>query len=359
MRLWPAMRWGCWAKCSFRILIFLMFALLALTLVATGIDEEVLSWSVSPLLVRRRNSELRTKAASFNSTSLLRKTPVFYHIANANMCRPEAPFLVSFVVTAPSNVEARRTIRKTWASVGEVEGHRVLSLFALGMAPSPEVQAHIEEESNKHGDIVQGLFMDTYRNLTLKTIMIMRWAITFCPHARYILKVDDDVYVNLQGMVVHLQSLGEPSEDLYFGRIHWHVHPIRDPSQKYYVPKVLYPGPSFPSYCSGTAYVVSGDVAKKVYVASLEIPFFPMEDVFVGLCTQKLGIPPTHSGRMAGGTHYPVDACCYQTLFTSHQVKPSEMETVWEKVHNGQHCSWLQRRLGMLHCKLLRAFLSH
>lgn len=363
MWLLHAMRWICCTKprswCLLKLLLFLCSTILILTLVAVGLVEETLSWTISPMLVRSRTSELRAKAANFNTTFLRLRTPSYYHIANANACQPDAPFIVSFVISAPSNVENRRTIRKTWSRTREVGGHRILTLFALGMSTSPVDQAQIEEESALHSDVVQGLFTDTYRNLTLKTVMIMQWTATFCPHVRYVLKVDDDVYVNPEGLVGYLQSLGEQPEDLYIGRIHWWARPIRDTKSKYYVSEVTYPGQYFPLYCSGTAYLVSGDVALKIYVTSLETPFFPMEDVYVGICTQKLGIGPIQLSKIAGALHYIVDACCYQIIFTSHQVKPSEMERVWQLIQEGHKCSWIQRCLGLLYCKLLKQFPSH
>ncbi|KAJ1146667.1 hypothetical protein NDU88_012931 [Pleurodeles waltl] len=363
MRLSSALRWMCCIKfrssCLLKLLLFLASTILIVTLVAVGLVEEALSWTVSPLLVGSRASELRAKAANFNTSFLRLRTPAYYHIANANACQPDTPFMVSFVITAPSNVVNRRAIRKTWSTIKGVGGHRILTLFALGMPTSPTVQAEIEAESAQHSDIIQGLFTDTYRNLTLKTVMIMQWTATFCPHVHFVLKVDDDVYVNPGGLVGYLQSLGEKPEDLYIGRIHWRVSPMRDSSSKYYVSEVTYPGQYFPQYCSGTAYLLSGDVALKFYVASLEIPFIPMEDVYVGICTQKLGIAPVHLSKISGALHYIEDACCYQIIFSSHQVKPSEMEKVWQLIQEGHKCSWIQWQLGILYCKLLKKFPSY
>ena len=40
-------------------------------------------------------------------------------------------------------------------------------------------------------------FQDSYHNLTLKTVMGLKWMSIFCPHAKFILKTDDDIYVNV------------------------------------------------------------------------------------------------------------------------------------------------------------------
>ncbi len=42
------------------------------------------------------------------------------------------------------------------------------------------------------------LLQDTYHNLTLKTTMGLKWTAIFCPQAQFVLKTDDDIYVNLE-----------------------------------------------------------------------------------------------------------------------------------------------------------------
>ena len=54
-------------------------------------------------------------------------------------------------------------------------------------------------------------FQDTYHNLTLKTIMGLKWMSIFCPQAQYVLKTDDDIYVNVD--LLH-RSLLEESKTL-------------------------------------------------------------------------------------------------------------------------------------------------
>jgi hypothetical protein len=40
-------------------------------------------------------------------------------------------------------------------------------------------------------------FQDTYHNLTLKTVMGLKWTSIFCPQVKFVLKTDDDIYVNV------------------------------------------------------------------------------------------------------------------------------------------------------------------
>ncbi|NWI44367.1 B3GT5 galactosyltransferase, partial [Picathartes gymnocephalus] len=66
--------------------------------------------------------------------------------------------------------------------------------------------------------------------------------------------------------------------------------PIRTRRSKWYVSREEYPGKTYPPFCSGTGYVLSSDVASQIYNISESVPFIKLEDVFIGLCLDKLKI---------------------------------------------------------------------
>ena len=57
------------------------------------------------------------------------------------------------------------------------------------------------------------MFQDTYHNLTLKTIMGLKWMAIFCPQAEFVLKTDDDIYVNVdllhRSLLVESETLSQ------------------------------------------------------------------------------------------------------------------------------------------------------
>ena len=55
------------------------------------------------------------------------------------------------------------------------------------------MQRRLGEEWRRHGDILQERFPDTYTNLTVKSLMMLKWHQTSCQGARYLLKADDDM----------------------------------------------------------------------------------------------------------------------------------------------------------------------
>lgn len=60
---------------------------------------------------------------------------------------------------------------------------RIKFLFLLGQSSSAnntELQSKIDDESVLHGDIIQESFIDSYNNLTLKSIMLLKWVVSNC-----------------------------------------------------------------------------------------------------------------------------------------------------------------------------------
>ncbi|NXN70988.1 B3GT1 galactosyltransferase, partial [Himantopus himantopus] len=71
--------------------------------------------------------------------------------------------------------------------------------------------------------------------------------------------------------------------------------PIRSRAYKWYVPRELYPNATYPPYCAGPGYVLSGDLASKIYRVAQTLPVINMEDSFVGICLHALGVAVAHS----------------------------------------------------------------
>ncbi|XP_010193189.1 PREDICTED: beta-1,3-galactosyltransferase 2-like, partial [Mesitornis unicolor] len=78
------------------------------------------------------------------------------------------------------------------------------------------VRLTLEEENSLHGDLIQQDFMDTYNNLTLKTLMGMEWVSKHCPNASYVVKADSDVFLNLNYLVAQRLSVIN-MEDCFVG----------------------------------------------------------------------------------------------------------------------------------------------
>lgn len=281
------------------------------------------------------------------------------------VCQRAKPYLITLVTSAPTNKKARQAIRNTWGGEVQVQGFRVMTLFMVGQVLDPALTKQLSDEAREHGDLVQGRFLDTYANLTLKTLSMLAWARRFCPEAHFLAKVDDDVMFNPSALLRYISRNlqapeGEPKE-LYLGRVHFNVLPDHNPASKHFVSKDAFSDAVFPDYCSGTAYVLSRPAVLKLSLAAAAIRLpkpLPPEDVFVGLCAHIAGISPIHCPLFSGGPPVTYARCCYQAMVSVHHTKPENMLQYWADMHSNALCSWVEVRTSLGICKF-RALLGH
>lgn len=175
-------------------------------------------------------------------------------ILSSSVCDGRQPFLVVVVCSAVPNFEARKVIRDTWASSGNAIGKEsnrsnevledppkdVFVVFLLGDPDNATLQTIVEEESRRYGDIVQEGFIDSYNNLTLKSVMLLKWVTQRCSNALYVMKTDDDTMVSLTSLqtflITHQASLAKPNSrkvPLLAGNLICGAKPILDSTDKW------------------------------------------------------------------------------------------------------------------------------
>ena len=59
----------------------------------------------------------------------------------------------------------------------------------MAQSKDPKKESLLAEEAAEYKDIVQGDFVDSFRNLTVKDIMFMRWMKAYCSQAKFVFKV--------------------------------------------------------------------------------------------------------------------------------------------------------------------------
>lgn len=228
-------------------------------------------------------------------------------------------FLIS---SAMGNVDRRNAIRDTWGrDVLAFTGNRVA--FLLGAGNDSRLQSAVESEASVHGDLIQEAFFDSYRNVTLKSIMMLRWTTRFCPGARFVVKVDDDTYLNAGNFFAAMQSR---SEDAIYGKLYQMSQPIRDLTNKWYVTPDEYPDDMYPDYVGGSAYVIGGDVVDSLYRATGHVRPFPIEDAYItGSCAESIGVRRI---QVEGFNSLRIESVCeVKRAVTAHYTTAKEMVT--------------------------------
>ncbi|XP_049267955.1 beta-1,3-galactosyltransferase 4-like [Rhipicephalus sanguineus] len=316
-------------------------------------DESLLACSYARVL--KKNTFLEPLLPQRDQTRIVVGPGRFPALPNLRC--PE--FLAIVVCSAVDHFEQRAVVRDTWAR--DAASGRSSVFFLIGFAdntPSGVIlQERVADESARYGDIIQADFRDTYRNLTLKSVFLLKWAFMYCSRAQFLLKTDDDVFVNVPNMVHLLTALQSarrqtgciarfPPAFFATNRVTWSRRPFvisnmrrnstaeRALGHKNYLPQSVFATDDLPLYGSGTAYVMSYDAVRPLFTEALLTPFLYVEDIFItGLVAQKVGIDKVHSECFVccRVVHH---ACEYRTLVTAHLSKPERMRDVWSFVRN-------------------------
>lgn len=269
-----------------------------------------------------------------------------------------APFLVLLIATEARQLEARDAIRQTWGNGSVAPSLGFIRLFLLGTNEGELgrlQERNLEAESLRHHDIIQQDFLDTYNNLTIKTLMGMNWVAMHCQRASYVMKTDSDMFINTEYLIHKLlRPELKPKHNYFTGNNMRGFAPNRNKNSKWYMSPELYPSEKYPTFCSGTGYVFSGDLAGKIYRASLSIRRLHLEDVYVGICLAKLRIEPTPPPNEFLFNHWRVSysSCKYSHLITSHGFHPNELRKYWHHLQSNKHNACINSskdKMGRLH----------
>lgn len=238
--------------------------------------------------------------ATFSSSSNnlpLRKRPILiedlyvpgFHINNSNFCPDEGKGmkLLILISTKSDHADLRVTIRKTYGSFNQRRDVGIA--FVMCRSKQAAVNEAILQEQQLYDDIIQPRCIDAYRNLTLKMVAMLEWVDTYCWRVRFVLKTDDDVFVNGDYFLSQLEKFKSVRRTM-FGSL-FSNRPVRRSNYKYSVSKEEYGPDVFPNFFRGPGYFMTADVVGEIYRAILPSVYMSTEDVIIGgILPPKLGI---------------------------------------------------------------------
>ncbi|XP_039484066.1 beta-1,3-galactosyltransferase 1 [Drosophila santomea] len=321
-------------------------------------------------------------------------------IVPKDFCRNKT-FLVIAVCTGVDNFIQRQTIRETWGNTnefnypafaklhGHLKGHylpplpdrlktygdylsgegdsmtaSVRIVFIVGRQKDEallgnETLTRIHIESEQYNDIIQDNFVDSYNNLTLKSVMALKHISHSCFNtSAFFLKCDDDTFVNIPNLLHFLlggtiplyndtldyhdrstylvtspQNRLKASSEVMYGHQFCNVVPVSEVSSKWYMPSYMYQPEAYPKYLSGAGYLLSIDAVQRLFEASFNTTLVYLEDVYItGLCAQKAKIRRHHHPLFSFA--HSKQMCAFKGSITQHQLKDDSMVVAWNHVSN-------------------------
>lgn len=158
-------------------------------------------------------------------------------------------------------------------------------LFLVGQTNNQTIQSAINQEFNTYKDVLQIGFIDSYRNLTLKHLSGLIWTIDNCREVKFVLKMDDDIFINFYLLNNYLSSFLRKYTSNINSTIICHrmdkVKAIRDKCSKWYVTENEYEPEFYPTYCSGWAYLATIDAIQQLIANIVNNKLFWIDDVYV------------------------------------------------------------------------------
>ncbi|KAJ8394200.1 hypothetical protein AAFF_G00050050 [Aldrovandia affinis] len=231
------------------------------------------------------------------------------------------PYLLLAIKSLAPHFDRRQAIRESWGRAGRLANRTVATVFLLGNATAvdhfPDLSQMLRYESGMHRDILQWDYRDSFFNLTVKEVLFLDWFDRRCPGASFIFKGDDDVFVNTYRILDFLAGLSPAkAKDLFL---------------KYFIPESMFVG-KYPPYAGGGGFLYSGDLALRLHRVSQQVTLYPIDDVYTGMCLQKLGlVPEKHKGFRTFDIEekYRNNPCAYKSLILVHSRTPQDMIKIW------------------------------
>lgn len=199
-------------------------------------------------------------------------------------------FILVIVSTSPDDKTKRRdAIRRTWGNCDKTHiKYKWKILFMMGKSSSSDVNEKIMAEHKQHGDLLIADYIDRYRNITTKLLVAFKWATQIT--CNYILKTDNDVYVDIPELIKWLLNRGDRNS-LYGGVLYRGIV-VRDRRHRHYVSKDELSLDYYPTFCKGSMYVLSASLLPKMLELSRLVTRIGPDDAYVGLLADQLGISP-------------------------------------------------------------------
>lgn len=199
-------------------------------------------------------------------------------------------------VLSGAAIQSRRTsIRSTWA-------YKKKNVFFIVAGP----WENIEEEYNQFQDMIwidkEEVYVTETSVLTFKTesfLSIFYKVLQTNDKIQYLLKTDDDSYVNVRELE---KALLVSSAD-YWGKCHdeaWKPHRNQEIEwqKKWYISYETYAEPEYPPYCQGAGIGLSRKFMECAIDHIPKIRYMPNEDVAVGMLAERCKIPTTNDDRV-------------------------------------------------------------
>uniref|UniRef100_A0A915PQ44 Hexosyltransferase n=1 Tax=Setaria digitata TaxID=48799 RepID=A0A915PQ44_9BILA len=217
------------------------------------------------LLAANEATEVISAPYNFTSAKIL-LTPSFEEC-------PSVP--VFYIIRVhPRNTRWRTIIRSTWAG-----SLRHSLIFVLGVEKVGEVNELVQLEAKKYDDLIVFDIIDTYNNMTLKSLNILSWIAKNCQAPRFFMQGDPDIAAFPDEIASYTSKLNASLSAIY-GKCWKGARAHREDSMTY------------PTYLAGGAWLFSPGTAKRLLMAlKRPLSYIHIDDMLIsGIFAEQMDV---------------------------------------------------------------------
>ncbi|XP_070547410.1 uncharacterized protein [Ptychodera flava] len=315
-----------------------------------GLDQYLLNFHVTWEVRVPENMtslhELRKPIDTFydyNSDRVNEPGRYSFLIANPKRCRRgkqrKNVKVAIFVFSDCASDKWRQSARETWIrDLKTITDVGTVVNFVLGKCDVNEDDL-IKTEFENFGDVIQGSFNDSgYYSNTLKTYLVLRWSSTYCFPSKFVIKLDQNVFLNVDSLINQLKSLGQ-QYNLFGSKITNEISP-RNKDSLDFVPHSTWPYQYLPPYLAPDAYAMSADLVQDLYVGSYYAELVANEALFLGLVAHHIGASITDNDKFRTIERFNI--CEFSENFAVRTKTNTEFHTVHRFLKNEERCNGMK-----------------
>ncbi|CAL1532983.1 unnamed protein product [Lymnaea stagnalis] len=145
------------------------------------------------------------------------------------------------------------------------------------------------------------------------------------------------MYVNVPLLVQTLRGQAASPESpraFVMGSVQWGAQPMRSTGSKWYTPYDVFKEDTYPNYVSGTAYAMTSLASRLLFEASLRLPTFWLEDIYVtGLCSRKAGVSVLNNDLFTYNTPL-ASGCTFRNQISGHRYSLEDIAFIHKALYD-------------------------
>lgn len=193
--------------------------------------------------------------------------------------------IVCYVIVRNDDFQVREAIRDTWGDKKKISFANVI--FVIGKSHDKSFNKKIMDENEKFGDLLIIDLLDTFKNLSFKSILAWKWMSENCQDTKVYIKASPYILVNFESIRKSLKINMFQNKSI-FCRVVFGEKVDRIKSSLYYTSYRDYPRDFYPKYCQNQGTIISKDLLAKFYEKSKENKNVRLDDINMGIIADSL-----------------------------------------------------------------------